>query len=139
MDFIEQKFTCREHLKAYFMPFKEAAAKKKAEEADLNEKGNKDKTKGLTPAQAHLFCEALLDIRNCTYSNKKDTISPLASALFGWAVSTMERNLAYTADDRKHVAELFKNVDPEFSKHVRNFGNKCANHHSEGDSEQNAR
>lgn len=138
LDFIERSFTNSEHLKPYFMPFKEAAIRKNAE-AGQEETDRKDKSKGLTPAQAHLFCEAFLDYLHCTYSNKKETISPLASALFGWALSTMERNTSYDGEDRKYVAKLFEKVAPEFSKHVRDFGNKRTNEAKNGDSKPKGR
>ena len=127
LDYIERVFTNDEKLKGYFLPFKDAAEKKNAEEDEPKKKGQKDEVKKLTPEQAGLFCEALLTIRNCKYTNKKETIAPLASALFGWAPSTIERNgFSYTNEDRKYVAELFETLDSKFSSFVKNFGRKEA-------------
>lgn len=122
LSYLEETFTKEDKLKAYFLPFKDAAEKKLAEL--LNSNKGKDDVKRLTAAQAGLFCEVFLASRNCTYKNKKVTIPPLASSLFGWAISTMERNLTYTNDDKNHVADIFKDIDPEFSKLVRNFEKK---------------
>ena len=122
LDFMEKSFTSETRLQGYFQPFKDAAEKMKAEKANPSKK---DKVKGLTPAQAGLFCEAFLAIRKCSFTNKKETIAPLASSLFGWATSTMERNLTtYEREDRNYVADLFKDCDSEFSSFVRDFGNK---------------
>ena len=127
IDFIEKTFTKNERLKAYFQPFKDAALKKLKEQEDSKKKGKKDENDKLTPAQAGLFCEALLDFHHCTYSNKKETISPLASSLFGWSHSTMERyGSSYTQEDRDYVAGLLGKTDSEFSKHVKSFGKKEA-------------
>lgn len=138
LDYIEQIFTNNNKLKCYFLPFKEAAEKRNAEEDETKEKGKKDETKKLTPAQAGLFCEAFLKFRHCTYTNKKDTIAPIASSMFGWAVTTMERNLIYTKDDREYVAKIFEAVDPEFSLFVKNYGNASANQTQDGESEKDA-
>lgn len=124
LDFIEKTFTKNNRLQRYFIPFKEAAVKVMEEEKFSSQKGKKNEVKKLTPAQAYLFCEALLSIRNCQYTNKKETIAPLASGMFGWAISTMERNMSYTKEDRRYVAKLFEESDPEFSKLIENFGNK---------------
>ena len=129
IDYIEKTFTTDERLKAYFQPFKDAALKKLKEQEDSNKKGKEVKKsgKGLSPAQAGLFCEAWLDYHHCTYSNKKETIPPLASSLFGWTPSTMERyGSTYSQEDRDYVAGLFENSDSEFSDHVRHFGKKEA-------------
>lgn len=121
LDFMEKSFTSETRLEGYFQPFKDAAERMKAERVNPQKK---DKVKSLTPAQAGLFCEAFLAIRKCSYTNKKETLAPLASSLFGWAINTMERNLTYTKDDRNYVADLFKDCDSEFSSFVRDFGNK---------------
>ena len=124
LDFIEREFTKNEQLKGYFLLFKEALKKRNAQDEELN-KDKKNETKKLTPSQAGLFCEALLNFHNCPYTNKKKTIAPLASRLFGWAVSTIERNgFAYMSEDRKYIAELFESADPDFSSFVKNYGNK---------------
>lgn len=136
LDFIEKTFTSETRLKGYFQPFKDAAEKRKAENHELKDKGKKDEAKKLTPAQAGLFCEAFLKDHDCTYTNKKETIAPLASKLFGWAESTMERNLVYSKEDRQYVAKLFETVDPNFSSYVQNYGKTSANKKEDGDSEK---
>ena len=108
---------------------------KNAEDEDIREKGKKNEVKRLTPAHAGLFCEALLDYHNCKYTNKKQSIAPLASSMFGWAITTMERNVSsYTPEDREYVANLFKELNPDFSSFVKNYGNKRANLTPQGDS-----
>ena len=124
LDFIEKTFTKETRLQGYFLPFKDAALKVMEEQSTSPQEGKKDKVKRLSPAQASLFCEVLLSIRKCQYTNKKETIAPLASRLFGWTISTMKRNLSYSNDDRKYVSELFKDSDPELSKYIEKFGNK---------------
>lgn len=117
----------------YFNVFKDAAEKKKAESESPKQKGKKDEAEKLSPAQAGLFCEAFLSIRECTYTNKKETIAPLASSLFGWKQSTMERNgFSYTKEDREYVAQLFKDVDSKFSDFIKEFGNKTINSDDSG-------
>ena len=124
LDFIEETFSSETRLKGYFQPFKDAAEKVMAEEESS---AKKNEAKKMTPAQAGLFCEVFLNSRNCTYKNKKKkTIPPLASSMFGWAISTMERSLAYSNEDKKYVADLFKDIDPEFSELVRIFEKKEA-------------
>lgn len=121
----------------YFNVFKDAAEKKKAESESQKQKAKKDEVKKLSPAEAGLFCEAFLASRNITYSNKKETIAPLASALFGWAQLTMERNLVYSNDEKNNVADIFKTIDPEFSILVRNFDKKEASTNTQsGDSKK---
>ena len=110
----------------YFNVFKDAVEKKKTESGSPKQKGKKDEVKKLSAAEAGLFCEVFLASRNITYSNKKETIAPLASALFGWASSTMERNLVYSNDDKNNVADIFKGIDPKYSEQVRNFDKKEA-------------
>ena len=135
LDYIEQCVSTEERLKCYFLPFKDAAVKKNAEKDDISEKDKNGKVKGLTTAQAGLFCESLLAYHRCTYSNKKETIAPLANSLFGWAPSTMERNVSsHTKDDREYVAKLFETIDPEFCSFVKNYGNKYVKQTKQGDS-----
>lgn len=133
LDFIEKSFTSETRLIGYFQPFKEAAGKMKAEKVNPQKK---DEVKKLTPAQAGLFCEAFLAIRECSYTNKKETIAPLASRLFGWAPTTMERNLTHTREDRNYVADLFKDCDPKFSSFVRDLDNKSTNQVQSRDSKK---
>ena len=121
LNFIEKSFTSDTRLKGYFQPFKDAAEKKKSEQTNSPKK---DEVKKLTPAQAGLFCEAFLSFHKRSYNNKKETIAPLASNLFGWAITTMERNLTHTREDRNYVADLFKDCYPEFSSFIRDFDNK---------------
>lgn len=127
LDYIETSFTSNDIMKYYFLPFKEAA-QKAIDEQDKLKANSKDEAKKLTAAQAGLFCEALLSKHEIQYSNKKLTIPPIASKLFGYAQGTMERHgFSYTKEDRDAVADIFKDVDPEFSKLIRNFGNRQAN------------
>lgn len=121
LNFIEKTFASDTRLRGYFLPFKDAVEKMMAEKVNPQKKNEKKK---LTPAQAGLFCEALLSFRKCSYTNKKKAIAPLASGLFGWTINTMERNLMFTQDDRNYVADLFKDCDSEFSSFVRDFDNK---------------
>lgn len=86
---------------------------------------NEKKSKGLTAPQAALFCEALLRYHKCELPNKKDIIGPLGSQLFGLAKSTMERNTTeYGKEERIVVADIFKDIDPEFCAYIRSFGVK---------------
>ena len=126
LGFLEAVVSVHPNAVPYFNVFKDAAEKKKTESENLKQKGKKDEVKKLSASEAGLFCEAFLASRNITYSNKKETIAPLASALFGWAPSTIERNLVYSNEDKKNVADIFKAIDPEFSKQVRNFDKKEA-------------
>lgn len=132
LDYIETSFTSNDIMKYYFLPFKEAAQKAIDEQEKLKA-NSKDEAKKLTAAQAGLFCEALLSKHEIQYSNKKLTIPPIASKLFGYAQGTMERyGFSYSQEDRDAVADIFKNVDPEFSKLIRNFGNRQANPDGKG-------
>lgn len=132
LDYIETSFTSNDIMKYYFLPFKEAA-QKAIDEQDKQKANSKDETKKLTAAQAGLFCEALLSKHKIQYSNKKLTIPPIASKLFGYAQGTMERHgFSYSQEDRDAVADIFKNDDPEFSKLIRNFGNRQANPDGKG-------
>ena len=127
LDYIEKSFTGNDIMKHYFQPFKEAA-QKVIDEQDKQKANSKDEAKKLTAAQAGLFCEALLSKHEIQYSNKKLTIPPIASKLFGYAQGTMERHgFSYTKEDRDTVADIFKDVDPVFSEFIRNFGNRQAN------------
>ena len=127
LDYIETSFTSNDNMKHYFLPFKEAA-QKAIDEQDKLKANSKDEAKKLTAAQAGLFCEALLNKHEIQYSNKKLTIPPIASKLFGYAQGTMERyGSSYTKVDRDAVADIFKDVDPVFSEFIRNFGNRQAN------------
>ena len=96
--------------------------------SEVNEVVSEDlekKTKGLSAPQAALFCEALLQYHKRELQNKKEIIGPLGSQLFGYAESTMERNTTeYGKEDKKAVANIFKNIDPEFSDFINGFGKK---------------
>ena len=106
----------------YFKVFKEAVANFMAQKPQSE---NTKKEKGFSPSQAGLFCEALLAFHNCSITNKKKAIGSLASAMFGWAESTMERQgCSGGKEERNYVADVFKDYNAEFSDYIRSFGNK---------------
>ncbi len=78
-----------------------------------------------TTAQTMLFCEAFLRFNNCHIANKKETIPPIASRMFGWRLGSLERNTySYSKEDKKVVAELFRKAHPDFADFVENMDNK---------------
>lgn len=123
LDYMEREICKDSRLTVYFSPFKDAALKAKEKASDTKEQ----KAKGLTVQQATLFCMAFLAKNNCEYSNKKKTIAPMVSQLFGHAVGTVERyGFTPTGEDRKVVAQIFEETYPEFSRYVSTFDNKYA-------------
>ena len=106
----------------YFKVFKEAVANFMAQKPQSEDT---KKAKGFSPSQAGLFCEALLSFHNCSITNKKKAIGSLASDMFGWAESTIERQVCSGGrEERNYVADVFKDYDAEFSDYIRSFGNK---------------
>lgn len=108
----------------YFYVFKNAAEEYKKTHAEEKKEIEKNDDKRLTPIQSSLFCEALLDYLDYHYTNKKETISPMASKMFGWRVSTIEKRVheGYTQEDRDYVADIFKGTALE--EKIRNAGKK---------------
>lgn len=82
-----------------------------------------NKAKGLTREQAPLFVHALATYLKFNFTNKKASLAPLTNKLFGWGVSSMEKRLTegYSTADRNYVADLFKELKPEFAEHIKNF------------------
>ena len=126
LDFLEKTFTKDEKLKGYFQPFKDAVKEKNQQPIGQIPQNGTDKkeAKGLTPAQAALFCEALANYHHCQVSNKKESFAPIAHGLFGWSISTIEKRLSegYNSLDREFVGKLFESIDSDFAKHIRTFG-----------------
>lgn len=106
----------------YFKVFKEEVTNSMAQKPQSEDT---KKAKGFSPSQAGLFCEALLSYHNCSITNKKKAIGSLASDMFGWAESTIERQVCSGGrEERNYVADVFQNYDAKFSEFIRSFGNK---------------
>lgn len=94
-------------------------------------KENEGDDKGLTREQCALFTHALATYEpmNFTWTNKKEDLAPIASKLFGRGQRSMANRMTegYTNDDRKIVADIFRDVCPEFASHIETFEKKGAN------------
>lgn len=88
------------------------------EPAEDNQKSRKGK---FTTTQAALFCEAFLRFGKCSFTNKKETVPPIAGKMFGWELSSLERNMVYNKKDKENVAKVFDEIYPEFSEFVRSL------------------
>ena len=88
---------------------------KPAEDSQKSRKGRFNTT------QATLFCEAFLRFGKCSFTNKKETVAPIASKMFGWELSSLERHMVYDKKDKENVAKVFDGIYPEFSEFVRSL------------------
>ena len=98
-------------------------------ESELTELKNqledcREKARGLSPAQAALFVEALATYCHADVKNKKDDLAPIANKLFGWQISTIEKRLCegYSLSLKKEVADIIRDMMPALAVIIDNGG-----------------